>query len=80
MIANNNRGILLISQIHGRTNDLCDKREEYDVSRATDETSTIVDPIYNRDPLSAVTLVHQEINGLINTLRADHESYRNLES
>lgn len=73
------RGIMLQSQLYGRTQDLSkgipDSEIQYDTGFAA-----IIKAVYKRDALSVVSEVYQNFIALLNTKRGHNESFKNFKS
>lgn len=72
------RGIMLQSNLFGRSKDLCKKVPDSVIQSATG-VAAIVRALYKRNPLSTVSLVYQDFLTVLGTKRGSNETFRNFE-
>ena len=73
------QGIMLQSQLYGRTRDVVKKVDPADIKKEGG-AQLIVNAIYKRDPLSVMSEVYTAFNEVLNTKRGTSESFQNFES
>lgn len=79
-ISDNNRGLVLLSKLYGLAKTRCDYIGEEVPSTVDSGVSQIIDVMFRRDTLPFVTVVYQELQSLLATLRAAYGTYRDYES
>ncbi len=71
------QGIMLLSQLYGRALDVCKKIPD-NVVQSVDGVKSIVQAVYKRDPLAAVSDVYQDFLEVMNAKRGSNESFKNF--